>query len=103
MILLCAFQFRLYRIRRLVETAALKSGLLLCNLNESSEDTHHLYLEQKAELDNVEHQRYEVEAGDETTYETQGTPVFELPTEDTMLGRQELRGVEHPQELMAAH
>lgn len=79
----------MYRTRRLVETTT-SNPEFNKQSDETSEDTH-LYLQQKAELDNVEHQRYEVEAGDETRYETQGGPIFELPTEDTMLGRQELR------------
>ena len=93
---LCAFQFRTYRARRLVETA---TATKYDEMN--SEDTH-LYLQQKAELDTLDHQRYEIEVG-ETRYETRGTPIFELPTQDAMLGRQELRGVEHSQKLMAAH
>lgn len=95
-ILLSVFQFRKYRARHPVSTTPVSD---LYNRNSEASEANQIYLQRKAELDAVEHQRYEMEAG-QKRYETQGAPLFELlADEEVLVGRQELRGAGCSKEL----
>lgn len=101
MFLLSVLHFRRYQRRRSLETAAIEA--VRCDSNDRSHEISgnaQLYLQQKAELDAVEHQRLEMEA-DDVRLEMHGAPLVELPAEENTFGRQELRGPEHSKELEA--
>ena len=101
MFLLSVLHFRRYQRRLSLETAAIEA--VRCDSNDQSHDISgnaQLYLQQKAELDAVEHQRLDMKA-DDVRLEMHGAPLVELPAEENTFGRQELRGPEHSKELEA--
>lgn len=100
--LLLVVYFRMHRKKWLLKTAAATTATAdpRNHFGETSEDAQ-LYLQPKAELAADERPRREIGA-DELRYETQGTPLMELPVEGGLFGRQELRGAEHAKELEAS-
>ncbi len=78
--LLLVVQVRMHKKKWLVKTANPRN-----HFGETSEDAQ-LDLQPKAELAAAERPRREIKA-DELRYETQGTPIMELPVEGGLFGR----------------